>query len=45
MNLIAAVDRNWAIGYKNELRTYSGGPEMVPRDDNWQGGYHGQKDS
>ena len=29
MNLIAAVDRNWAIGYKNELLV------RIPEDQNW----------
>ena len=29
MNLIAAVDRNWAIGYKNELLV------RIPEDQKW----------
>ena len=29
MNLIAAVDRNWAIGYKNQLLV------RIPEDQKW----------
>lgn len=29
MNLIAAVDKNWAIGYKNELLV------RIPEDQKW----------
>ena len=40
MNLIAAVDVNWAIGYKNKLLV-SIPDEIFPSDHNRESGSHG----
>lgn len=42
MNLIAAVDANWAIGYKNKLLvSIPDDMKFFPSDHNWESGGHG----
>ena len=43
MNLIAAVDKNWAIGKNNELLVSI--PNDISSDDNRKSGSDGQKDT
>ena len=52
MNIIAAVDSNWAIGYRNDLLVriqtsgqHSGRYEVFPSDDRWKGSCDGKKDA
>ncbi len=46
MNLIAAVDNNWAIGKNNQLLVrIPMEPEVFPRDDYRKGCSYGQKDT
>ena len=46
MNIIAAVDKNWAIGKNNELTgTDSDGSEIFPGDDNRESCRDGTKDA
>lgn len=42
MNLIVAVDKNWAIGYQNKLLVSSpGGYEVLPHCHHRKSGRHG----
>ena len=43
MNIIVAVDKNWAIGKDNKLLV-SIRYEVFPGDDNRESGCHGKKD-
>ena len=45
MNLIVAVDKNWAIGMDNKLLvSISAGHEVLPGNDKGEGRCHGKKD-
>ena len=44
MNLIVAVDKNWAIGCGNRLLVSIPAYEIFPRDDDGESGCHGKKD-